>query len=120
MERQEVLCEIASHNFPLLGLNHIRIENKDGIRHLQEMSSVDWIFIDPARRDGHGGKTVAIADCEPNVAELESLLLEKAQHVMVKLSPMLDLSLAIQDLKYVQEAHIVSVYNECKELLLIL
>ena len=120
VERQEVLCEIASHNFPLLGLNHIRIENKDGIRHLQEMSSVDWIFIDPARRDGHGGKTVAIADCEPNVAELESLLLEKAQHVMVKLSPMLDLSLAIQDLKHVQEAHIVSVNNECKELLLIL
>ena len=120
VERQEVLCEIASHNFPLLGLNHIRIENKDGIRHLQEMSSVDWIFIDPARRDGYGGKTVAIADCEPNVAELESLLLEKAQHVMVKLSPMLDLSLAIQDLKYVQEAHIVSVNNECKELLLIL
>lgn len=116
VERQEVLCEIASHNFPLLGLNHIRIENKDGIRHLQEMSSVDWIFIDPARRDGHGGKTVAIADCEPNVAELESLLLEKAQHVMVKLSPMLDLSLAIQDLKHVQEAHIVSVNNECKEL----
>ena len=99
---------------------HIRIENKDAIRHLQEMSSADWIFIDPARRDGHGGKTVAIADCEPNVAELESLLLEKAQHVMVKLSPMLDLSLAIQDLKYVQEAHIVSVNNECKELLLIL
>ena len=120
VERQEVLCEIASHNFPLLGLNHIRIENKDAIRHLQEMSSADWIFIDPARRDGHGGKTVAIADCEPNVAELESLLLEKAQHVMVKLSPMLDLSLAIQDLKHVQEAHIVSVNNECKELLLIL
>ena len=120
VERQEVLCEIASHNFPLLALNHIRIENKDAIRHLQEMSSADWIFIDPARRDGHGGKTVAIADCEPNVAELESLLLEKAQHVMVKLSPMLDLSLAIQDLKYVQEAHIVSVNNECKELLLIL
>ena len=120
VERQEVLCEIASHNFPLLGLNHIRIENKDGIRHLQEMSSVDWIFIDPARRDGHGGKTVAIADCEPNVAELESLLLEKAQHVMVKLSPMLDLSLALRELQQTQEVHIISVNNECKELLLIL
>ena len=120
VERQEVLCEIASHNFPLLALNHIRIENKDAIRHLQEMSSADWIFIDPARRDGHGGKTVAIADCEPNVAELESLLLEKAQHVMVKLSPMLDLTLALNDLKHVREAHIVSVGNECKELLLVL
>lgn len=120
VERQEALCEIASHNFPLLALNRIQVKNEDGIRHLQEMEPVDWIFIDPARRDGHGGKTVAIADCEPNVTELETLLLTKARHVMVKLSPMLDLSLAIQDLKQVEAAHIVSVNNECKELLLIL
>lgn len=120
VERQEALCEIATHNFPLLGLNHIDIKNGDALHHLQEMPPADWIFIDPARRDGHGGKTVAIADCEPNVAELEPLLLSKAQHVMVKLSPMLDLAMAMQDLKQVQEAHIVSVNNECKELLLIL
>ena len=120
VERQEALCGIATHNFPLLGLNHIQVVNADGVSYLQEMSPVDWIFIDPARRDGHGGKTVAIADCEPDVAELEALLLAKARHVMVKLSPMLDLTLAIQDLKHVQEAHIVSVNNECKELLLIL
>ena len=120
VERQEALCEIAAHNFPLLGLNHIQVKNADGVSYLQEMSPADWIFIDPARRDGHGGKTVAIADCEPDVAELETLLLAKARHVMVKLSPMLDLSLAIQDLKHVQEAHIVSVNNECNELLLIL
>lgn len=120
VEQQEALCRIASHNFPLLRLNHIQVKNCDGVSYLREMPPVDWIFIDPARRDGHGGKTVAIADCEPNVAELEALLLAKAQHVMVKLSPMLDLSLAIQDMKQVQEAHIVSVNNECKELLLIL
>lgn len=120
VERQEELCGIAAHNFPLLGLNHIHIENKDSVRHLQEMAPVDWIFIDPARRDGHGGKTVAIADCEPDVSALEPLLLAKAQHVMVKLSPMLDLSLALQELEHVEEAHIVSVNNECKELLLIL
>lgn len=120
VERQGELCEIASHNFHLLKLNHIEVENTDAIRHLQAMPPADWIFIDPARRDGHGGKTIAIADCEPNVAQLEELLLAKAKHVMVKLSPMLDLSLAIQDLKHVREAHIVSVNNECKELLLIL
>ncbi|WP_291528002.1 THUMP-like domain-containing protein [Bacteroides sp. UBA939] len=120
VERQEPLCEIAAHNFSLLGLKHITVCHEDSIRHLQGMPRVDWIFIDPARRDGHGGKTVAIADCEPNVAELEPMLLAKAQYVMVKLSPMLDLSLSIQDLKQVQEAHIVSVNNECKELLLIL
>ena len=84
------------------------------------MEPVDCIFIDPARRDGHGGKTVAIGDCEPDIAALEELLLRKARHVLVKLSPMLDLTLALNDLKHVREAHIVSVGNECKELLLLL
>lgn len=120
VERQAALCEIASHNFPLLNLEQITVCHADSVEHLQTMPSVDWIFIDPARRDGHGGKTVAISDCEPDVAALEELLLEKAQHVLIKLSPMLDLTLAISDLKHVQEAHIASVGNECKELLLIL
>ena len=120
VERQEALCNIASHNFPLLGLNHITVYHEDSVRHLQTMAPVDWIFIDPARRDGHGGRTVAIGDCEPDVSALEELLLEKAQHVLIKLSPMLDLTLALNDLKHVQEAHIVSAGNECKELLLVL
>lgn len=77
VERQEALCEIARHNFPALGLDHISVCHEDSIRYLQEMESVDWIFIDPARRDGRGGKTVAISDCEPDVSALEDLLLEK-------------------------------------------
>lgn len=120
VERQEELCEIASHNFPLLGLNHITVCNEDGVKHLEEMAPVDCLFIDPARRNEHGGKTVAIADCEPDVAALEELLLSKARQVIIKLSPMLDLTLTIKDMKHVTEAHIVSVNNECKELLLIL
>lgn len=120
VERQETLCEIAAHNFPLLGLKHITVCHQDSVQHLQAMSPVDWIFIDLARRDGHGGKTVAISDCEPDVSAFENLLLEKAQHVLIKLSPMLDLTLALHDMKHVQEAHIVSVGNECKELLLVL
>ena len=120
VERQEALCEIATHNFPLLGLQHISVCHEDSVLHLQKMQPVDWIFIDPARRDGHGGKTVAISDCEPNVSALEELLLQKAKHVLIKLSPMLDLTLAVNDLKHVQEAHIISVNNECKELLLVL
>ena len=115
VERQEALCDIAAHNFPLLGLKHITVRHDDCVRHLQQMQSVDWIFIDPARRDGQGGKVVAIGDCEPDVSALEELLLEKAEHVLIKLSPMLDLTLAINDLKHVQEAHVVSVNNECKE-----
>ena len=87
---------------------------------LQSQTSLNWLYLDPARRDGHGGKTVAISDCEPDVSALEETLVSKAAHVMVKLSPMLDLDLALHQLKHVEEAHIVSVDNECKELLLIL
>ena len=119
VERQTELCELAGHNFPLLGLN-IRVHNEDGVEYLKQMQPVDCLFLDPARRDNHGGKTVAISDCEPDVSALEDLLVEKAKKVMVKLSPMLDLSLALKDLKYVSEVHIVSTDNECKELLLIL
>ena len=119
VERQAELCELAKHNFPLLGLS-IGVHNEDGVEYLKQMQPVDCLFLDPARRDGHGGKTVAIADCEPDVSALEDLLVEKAKKVMVKLSPMLDLSLALKHLKYVREVHIVSVNNECKELLLIL
>lgn len=120
VERQEELCEIASHNFPLMGLNHIEIHHEDGELHLQQMKRVDCIFIDPARRNEHGGKTIAISDCEPDVAELEELLMKKANRVMIKLSPMLDLSLALKTMKYAQEVHVVSVNNDCKELLLML
>lgn len=120
VERQPTLCEIARHNFSALGLDHIAVCHDDGIRHLQGMKRVDWIFVDPARRDGNGGKTVAIRDCEPDVSALEELLLEKASHVLIKLSPMLDLALALHDLRHVQAAYVVSVHNECKELLLVL
>ncbi|WP_289147583.1 SAM-dependent methyltransferase [uncultured Bacteroides sp.] len=120
VERQEELCEIAAHNFPILNLSHINVRNEDGAAYLQTMSPVDCIFLDPARRNEHGGKTVAISDCEPDVAGLEELLLSKAKRIMVKLSPMLDLSLALKELKHTQEVHILSVNNECKELLLLL
>lgn len=119
VERQAELCELAKHNFPLLGLN-IDVHHEDGVEYLKQMNPVDVLFLDPARRDGHGGKTVAISDCEPDVSALEDLLVEKAQKVVVKLSPMFDLSLALKTLKCVQEVHVVSVNNECKELLLIL
>ncbi len=120
VERQAELCELATHNFPLLGLNHISVHHQDGVEYLQSLSPVDCLFLDPARRDGHGGKTVAISDCEPDVGALESLLVEKGGTVMVKLSPMLDLSLALNELHTVCQVHIVAVNNECKELLLLL
>jgi len=120
VERQKELCEIATHNFKALGLSHITIQNADSVEALNETSPVDCIFIDPARRNEHGGKTVLVSDCEPDVEALEELLLQKAKRVMIKLSPMLDLTLALRSLPHTYEVHVVSVQNECKELLLLL
>lgn len=120
VERQETLCRIAAHNFPLLGLPHVRIHCADAVEYLQSMEPVDCLFLDPARRDSHGGKTVAIAECEPDVCRLEPLLVEKGKTVMIKLSPMLDMASALRDLQYVRRIHVVSVNNECKELIILL
>ena len=120
VEQQATLCAISSENYKLLGLNHIEVVCADGIDYLHQLNHADLIFLDPARRDDHGARTYGIADCTPNVLELREELLEKADRVMLKLSPMLDWQKAVEDLGHVNEVHIVSVDNECKELLLIL
>ena len=120
VERQPQLCAISSENFHLLGLNHIEVVCGDGVAYLHTMRHADLLFIDPARRDVHGGRTYDISDCTPNVLEILDEMLVKADRVMIKLSPMLDWRKAVADLGKVNEVHIISVDNECKELLLIL
>lgn len=124
VERQPHLCEAARKNFELLGLAHAEVVCGDGVEYLHQLDRATLIYLDPARRDGHGGRTYAISDCTPDVLTLEEELLEKAEWVMLKLSPMLDWHKAVSDLNrlgdVVREVHIVSVGNECKELLLLL
>ncbi len=120
VERNAELCALAAHNFPLLGCAHVEVHHAGAEDYLQGMAAVDCLFLDPARRDDQGGRTVAIADCTPDVASLLPLLRQKARRVLVKLSPMLDISLAMRDLPGVQEVHVVSVGGECKELLFLL
>lgn len=120
VERQSYLCEQAVHNFSLLGLNHIQVHCEDAVEYLKRMSPVDCLYLDPARRDNYGRKTVEITDCEPNVLDLEHLLVEKAKKVVIKLSPMLDIFSALRALEYIREVHVVAVDNECKELLITL
>lgn len=124
VEQQKELCMAAENNFPLLGLRHARVVNRDGIEVLESLSHATMIFLDPARRNDKGGKTVFIADCTPNVIELKDRLLQKADVVLLKLSPMLDWHKAVADLNdggsFVREVHIVSVKNECKELLVVM
>lgn len=132
VERQEHLCEIARHNFPLLGLPKANVVCKELDSPLQLPSlraalQETIVFIDPARRDTNGNRTYAIGDCTPNILDFIGELLNRTAVVMVKLSPMLDWHQTVEDINRssgsgnaVREVHIVSTQNECKELLLVL
>lgn len=119
VEQQELLCFLANHNFKALGLQHAKIFNTNTIDFLKIMKPQSWIYIDPARRSASGGKTVLLADCQPDITGLYNELLSKTTALMVKLSPMLDLSLALQGMPHTTQIHVVAVDNECKELLFI-
>ncbi|MDR1882747.1 MAG: SAM-dependent methyltransferase [Prevotella sp.] len=119
VERQEELAEIAAHNFRLLGQGHIRIVNGDAVGYLSSMAPVNLIYIDPARRDKAGRKVALIEDCTPDILELGSLLEKKSEQTMIKLSPMLDIALAVKTMKSVSDVYVISVNNECRELLFI-
>ena len=148
VERQAHLCEAAKENFGRLGLKNAIVKNGDGIDVLHsflpkkdDAASADdtlgiiydqplsllktslglkLIFIDPARRDDAGNKVVSLKDCTPDVTVLQEEMLSKVDYVIIKLSPMLDWHRAVSELNCVQEVHIISVNNECKELLLVL
>lgn len=121
VERNEQLCHIVEHNLPLLGLDNATVVCADATEYLSTVEPQTMIFLDPARRDEHGAKTVMLADCTPDVVQLLPKLLEKSRFTMLKLSPMLDWHKAVDDLQgTVREVHIVSVGGECKELLLVL
>lgn len=122
IERQHTLCELARHNFQVLRLDHAVVMEADSIEVLDSLPHLDLLFIDPARRNTHGGRTFAISDCSPNILPHLPKMLEKAHHVMVKLSPMLDWHETLKSLDStcpgcVRELHIVATSNECKELL---
>ena len=146
VERQAHLCEAAKENFGRLGLKNAIVKNGDGIEVLHSFASkkeaaasdslgitedqsqsllktnlgLKLIFIDPARRDDAGNKVISLKDCTPDVTLLQEEMLSKADYVIIKLSPMLDWHRAVSELNCVKEVHIISVNNECKELLLVL
>ena len=120
VEQDAELCRLARHNLPLLGVNRMDVINSDCLDIIPTLLHQNLIYIDPARRDKNGRRTFAISDCTPDVSALNKQLLEKADSVMIKLSPMLDISTAMQQLEGVAQIHIVSVQGECKEILIIL
>lgn len=126
VERNEVLCNLARHNFPLLGLDKAEVVCGDGEEYAKKLEKATMVYIDPARRDEHGARTYGIEDCTPNILELLPMLMQKTDYVVVKLSPMLDWHSAVAAVdgcldgsSCVTEVHIVSLANECKELLMV-
>ena len=120
VERQEELCTLAAHNYQELNKSNIQIVNQPAEGFLKNDVTADWIYLDPARRKESGAKAVLLSHCEPNVAELQHALLEKAENVMIKLSPMFDLAQLQRELRHIREIHVVAVENECKEILVLL
>ena len=120
IETQHELTQLAQCNFNTLNLNQSKVIQDDAVSFLNSFDGIaDTIFIDPARRNDTGKKTVLIEDCTPNLLEIDNPLNTKAQRVIIKLSPMLDITHALNSLSNVTEVHIISVNNECKELLFI-
>lgn len=118
VEVQPELCKIVKHNFEQLNLNNIRVYNEDAVQFLEKSDFYDCIYLDPARRNDKGEKLVFLSDCQPNVLEIFELLLSKSKEVLIKLSPMIDLSILEKSfLNKLAEIHIVAVDNECKEIL---
>lgn len=114
IERNPDLAELVRHNFLQLG-STITVINKDALKVAEEFKA-DVVYIDPARRDGQNNKMVSFIDCEPDVVEIKKELLRAGKTVLIKASPMLDINLAIDQLKNVSQIWVISVKNECKEL----
>ena len=120
-ELNEELSNLAAHNFKVLRAANVKTHFGDGLAYLNELEGrADWIYLDPARRDDYGGKVFLLEQCTPNVPKHLKLLFQKSDNVLIKSSPLLDLSAGISELRKVVEIHIVSVHNEVKELLWVL
>lgn len=120
-EINQSLSEIVTHNFQQLEKRNISTHPGDGLEFLKQYpDNFDVIYLDPSRRDTHGGKVFKMADCLPNVPENLELLFTKTEKVLVKTSPLLDLKAGLEEFNNVSEIHIVAVNNEVKELLWVL
>ena len=120
VEQNEELCRIACHNFPLLGLNNVEIINQTCEQALESLPHCDLIFLDPSRRDKNGDRTIFVEDCTPNILEIQDKLRQNADKVMVKVSPMFGGETLFRSCFNMEKLYIVSVNDECKEILVMM
>ncbi|MCY7352856.1 MAG: class I SAM-dependent methyltransferase [Cytophagaceae bacterium] len=129
VEQNADLAQLAAHNLPALGLTNVAVFNQDALDFLQNSTQlqvergkaeVDWIYLDPARRDATQSKVFRLEDCEPNVLTIKDLLLKTSRNVLLKAAPMLDLDLAFRQLEHAEKVVVLAVDGEVKELLFVL
>lgn len=117
-EENPELAKIGRHNFSQFNALDVEFYHGDGTEELKKINEkINWIYIDPVRRDESENRLFRLRDTSPNVIKLLELYLSKSDHVMIKTSPLLDISRGLKELENVFEIHIVAIKNEVKELL---
>ena len=115
------LSKIVAYNFHVFGVNNTQVIPLDGLDFLKSSKEVyDWIYVDPSRRSTSKGKVFLLSDCTPDIIAHLELLFKKSKNILLKTSPLLDISSGIKQLKNIKEVHVVAVNNEVKELLWVL
>ncbi|MDP2527725.1 THUMP-like domain-containing protein [Maribacter dokdonensis] len=118
VEKNNTLSNIAQHNFEQMGATNINCIASEGLDFLKASTTTfNWIYIDPSRRDKNNKKVYYLSDCEPNIVNQTSFLFTKANNVLVKTGPLLDLKIGLTELSNVKEIHIVAINNDVKEVL---
>lgn len=123
-EMRPELADAARHNFAALGVGNVIVSNEElapgNVTRVLAGFCPDILFLDPARRASDGRKVFRLEDCQPNVLQLLPELLAACPRLLLKLSPMADISLVCKQLGCVRDVHVVCADGECKELLLLL
>lgn len=120
-EINELLYKIVAHNIVQLNIQNIETYCGNGLDYLKNLTTkLDWIYADPSRRNNLKERVFLLNDCLPNIPENLAEIFKKTDNILLKISPVLDISSAINELKFVKEIHIVAIKNDVKELLFIL
>jgi len=117
-EMHPLLAEVAAKNFHLIERDNIVVQAADSVQMLPSLPPVDWVYLDPSRRQQQR-KVFLLENCTPSIVALLPLLKQKCPHILLKLSPMFEISAAIQKIEQISDIHIVAVHNEVKELLIV-
>ncbi|TLV01130.1 THUMP-like domain-containing protein [Dyadobacter luticola] len=120
-EMQEEVAAAAAYNFEQLGVRNIRVHAENSLNALETSNFTStWIYTDPARRDENREKVVRLADCAPDIPNNLETLFKTAPNILLKTSPLLDITLGVNELRNVKEVYVIGYEQECKELLFVL